>query len=389
MNKKPILLVPMAGLGKRFRDQGFIVPKPFIMVDKKQIIDYSFDSIDQSEYEKIIFIVRREHISNFYINEILTKKFGSNIEIVIVESLTEGSVCSCLAAKDLINTDNPLVIYTLDVNFSPKFNYSTVDENLDGLVLTFQANSPIYSYAEINTNGNITRTAEKDVISPNALVGIYCFKRGSDFIKYAEKMIEDKVKTNNEYYIAPLYNLLINDGLKIGSQSVEKMHVIGTPEELDFFKKNVAKEFQYKPLALCSDHSGFDLKEDFKIFLDQNNIKYVDFGTYTKKDCDYNDYVALACKHIKEGFSDFAFGFCRSGQGVNISANKNKNIRAALVFDDYTAKYSVTHNCANFFSIPSKYVNIELLKDIFLTIKSNNFDGGRHTSRVRKIETNE
>lgn len=386
MNKKPILLIPMAGLGKRFRDKGFIVPKPFIMVDDKQIIDYSFDSIDIEEYEKIIFIVRREHVNNFNINEILLNKFGRNIEIVVVETLTQGSVCSCLAAKDLINNDNPLVIYTLDVNFAPKFAYSSINKDLDGLVLTFQANNPIYSYAEVNKNGLVLRTEEKEVISSNALVGIYCFRSGASFVKYSERMIDQELRTNNEYYIAPLYNLLIKDGLFIGTQAVDKMHVIGTPDELDFFKRNVAKKFTSKPLSLCADHSGFELKEQFKKILDQNNIKYVDFGTYTKRDCDYNDYVILACNHIREGFSDFAFGFCRSGQGVNISANKQKSIRAALVFDEYTAEYSVKHNCANFFSIPSKYVDPDKLQKILSTIESNSFDGGRHASRVQKME---
>ena len=377
----------MAGLGKRFRDTGISIPKPFIMVDDKQIIDYSFSSIKLDDYERVIFVVRREHVNNFNIEEVLYHKFGQGIEIIIVESLTQGSICSCLAAKEKINVDQPLVIYTLDVYFEPPFFYSPEKQEKDGWVLTFQANNPIYSYAEINESGTVIRTAEKEVISPNAMVGIYCFKSGKRFIEMAEKMIKNEVKTNGEYYIAPLYNLLIEQGAEIKVEEVEKMHVIGTPEELSFFKKKASKKMSFKPLALCADHSGYDLKESFKKTLEELKIKYIDFGCYTKKDCDYNDYVLQACNHIQEGFVDHAFGFCRTGQGINMAANKQRNIRAALVFDSYTAEYSVRHNCANFFSIPSKFINSEELAEIFKTIKQNSFDGGRHSLRVQKMES--
>jgi RpiB/LacA/LacB family sugar-phosphate isomerase len=386
MNKKPILLIPMAGLGKRFRDKGYIIPKPLVVVDDKQIIDYSFLSIQPEEYDRIIFVVRSEHINNFSIHDILKKKFGERVEVVEIESLTQGSVCSCLAAKDLINVDQPLVIYTLDVYFSPTFSYKDVDESLDGCVLYFQANSPNYSYTELDENSLVKRTAEKEVISSNALVGIYAFRNGRDFVSYAEKMISQGVKTNGEFYLAPLYNLLVKDGKRIGAIPVRKMYVIGTPEELDFFRRHVAPKFGTKPICLCADHSGFDAKEEFKAVLKQLGLRFIDFGTYAKKDCDYNDYVNAACRHIQDGFSDFGFGFCRSGQGVNIAANKNHGIRAALVFDEYTAEYSVRHNCANFFSIPTKGISSDKIRMLLNVIQSNTFDGGRHSSRIQKLE---
>ena len=104
------------------------------------------------------------------------------------------------------------------------------------------------------------------------------------------------------------------------------------------------------------------------------------------KDCDYNDYVSQAVQFVKDGSGDFVLGFCRTGQGVNIAANKNKNIRAALVFDEYTAEYSVRHNCANFFSIPSKYVDDTLLRKLINIWSITSFDGGRHITRIQKAE---
>ena len=380
----------MAGLGKRFRDKGYFSPKPFIIVDDKQIIDYSFMSIDQNEYDKIIFVVLREHIYNFAIDKILKSKFGPNIDIVVVESLTEGSVCSCLAARHLIDNDQPLVVYTLDVYFHPKFLFfEDYKEEMDGFILTFLSNSPNYSYAKVEPNGLVTEAKEKEIISRYAIVGIYGFKTGKLFLKYADQMIDQRLKTKNEYYLSGLYNLLIRDGLKVYSKPVDKMHVIGTPEEMNFFKKNVCYRKSGRPIAICCDHSGFELKEKFKSILSKNNLEFIDFGCYADQDCDYSDYVVQACNHIREGFCNIAFGFCRTGQGVNIAANKVFGIRGALVFDNYTIEHAIRHNCSNFFSVPSKYVSGETLEEMLKTVMSQSFDGGRHSLRLQKIEAYE
>jgi RpiB/LacA/LacB family sugar-phosphate isomerase len=385
---KPNLLVPMAGLGKRFFDEGFTSPKPLIMVDDKHIIDYAFDSINPEQYN-ITFVVRREHVNNFCIDKILKKKFGDAVNIVITESLTQGTVCSCLLAREYIANDQPLIIYTLDVNFRPRFNVDDIPKDLDGFVLTFKANSPAYSYVEIDSDGYATRTAEKEVISPNAAVGIYYFKTGNMFCSYARRMIDERMLTNNEYYVCPLYNILIEDGRKVGTKSVDKMHLMGTPQELKFFVKNSLPRFGDKRIAICADHSGFEAKELMREVLSDQGYGYIDFGTYTEKDCDYNDYIRQAAKHIKDGFCDFGIAFCRTGQGANIAANKIKGIRSALIFDEYTAEYAIRHNCANFFSIPSKDVSIDDLHKLVKIFASNSFDGGRHMSRVIKAEANE
>ena len=87
---------------------------------------------------------------------------------------------------------------------------------------------------------------------------------------------------------------------------------------------------------------------------------------------------------LKRKSVDFAMGFCRTGQGINILANKTKNIRAALIFDKYTAEYSIRHNCANFFSIPTKYVDESELDGMVKVLQKSSFDGGRHMTRMKK-----
>lgn len=383
MKNKPILLVPIAGKGKRFLDEGFHMPKPLIMVDDKHIIDWSFASIDKNEYE-IVFVVRKEHIYNFGIDVVLKKKFGNDIKIVETDKITRGTVESCLLAKEYIDRDAELVIYTLDVYFEDVFKIKDVSD-CDGLILTFKANNPAYSYAEIDTDGYVTKTAEKEVISENAAVGIYYFKSGSEFVKYATKMIDDDIRTNNEFYVCPLYNLLIQDGKKVKTSPVKKMYLMGTPSELSFFKKNINKIFGKKPIALCSDHSGFELKELTKKILDDKGIRYIDFGTYVKKDCDYNEYIQQAAQFVRDGECDFGFAFCRTGQGVNIAANKQKGIRSALISDDFSAEMAVRHNCANFFTFSERLIDGEKMTKLIDIIQLNKFDGGRHISRVQKL----
>ena len=199
-------------------------------------------------------MVRDETVYNHHMDELLRKKFGDDIKVVVLDKLTDGSVCSCLYAEEYIDNDAPLVIHTLDIEFRPVFNPHVLTEmDADGLLLTFKSNSANYSYAKVGDDGFVTETAEKKAISNNACVGIYGFKKGSDFCKYARDMIKRDLRTKNEFYISPLYNLFIEDNKQIKTQSVDKMHVFGTPDEFHFYKDNVTRRIGDKPIAICSD----------------------------------------------------------------------------------------------------------------------------------------
>ena len=208
--KKYNLLLPIAGEAQRFKDAGYTAPKPLIMANDRHIIDWAMESVKMDECN-VIFVVRSEHIYTFSIDEVLRQKFGDDIKIVVVQQRTDGAVSTCLLAKEYINNDLPLIIYTPDVCFSPQFDPASIDTDLDGMLLTFKANSPAHSYLDIDENGLVTKTVEKEVISTDAAVGVYHYKKGSDFVKYAEMMIEQNIRTKNEFYICPMYNLLIED----------------------------------------------------------------------------------------------------------------------------------------------------------------------------------
>ena len=175
--KKTNILIPIAGRGQRFVDQGYVMPKQLIMVDDKQMIDWSLDSIIKKEECNLIFAIRRDHVSNFSLDKILKSRYGNDIKIIIIDKITRGSVETCLQAEEYIDNDDPLIVYTLDVFFEPFFDPTNIDHNINGSILTFKSNNPAYSYAELDKDKKVIRTAEKEVISENAAVGVYTFTK--------------------------------------------------------------------------------------------------------------------------------------------------------------------------------------------------------------------
>ena len=382
--KKYNLLLPIAGKAQRFIDAGYTMPKALILAKNKHVIDWAMDSVDTKDCN-LIFMVRVDHVYNFSIDKILKQKFGEDITIVKLNKVTRGALETCTLAREHIENDLPLIVYTPDVHFGPVFNPDTIGNDSDGFLLTFTANSPDHSYSEYDEEGIVSNVVEKEVISKEANVGLYHFKSGKTFLKYADEMIQNEIMYKNEFYIAPMYNLMIRDGLKITAANTEKMHVLGTPHQFEFFCKRVITRFGDRPIALASDHSGYVAKKQCKDVLDNLAIPYIDVGTYTDKACDYPDYVLQVTRLIQANDCSHGISFCRSGQGANITANKVDGIISALCFDEYTAEMAVKHNCANHFAIPSKYVDKAAMQKIIEALLKSSFDGGRHFTRLYKF----
>ena len=121
---------------------------------------------------------------------------------------------------------------------SSDFLYSAQTQDIDGSILTFKSTHPKWSYVKIDANGFVTEVAEKNPISDIATVGIYFWKKGSDYVKYAEQMIQKNIRYNNEFYVCPVFNQAIEDSKKIKTFSIEKMWGLGTPEDLLYFIGN-------------------------------------------------------------------------------------------------------------------------------------------------------
>lgn len=236
------VLIPMAGAGSRFEKAGYTFPKPLIEVRGKPMIQTVVDNINiDAEH---IFIVQKSHYEKYNLQDVL-ERISPNCKVVQVEGVTEGAACTTLLAKEYINNDEPLLIANSDQYIewdSNNFMYSMVGDGIDGGVLTFYSTHPKWSYAKLNKEGFVIDIQEKKPISDKATVGIYFWNKGSDYVKYAEQMIEKDIRVNGEFYVAPVYNEAILDGFKVKIFDIDKMWGLGTPEDLNFFLEYQGKE---------------------------------------------------------------------------------------------------------------------------------------------------
>lgn len=234
-NSELNVLIPMAGAGSRFTEAGYIFPKPLIEVNGNPMIQEVINSL--SINAKYIYVVKKEHFEQYHLDYLL-KAITPNYEIIQVNETTDGAAITALMAKDFIDNDNPLIIANSDqiVDWnSREFIYELYSKNADGGIALFESNHPKWSYVKIDDFNVISEVAEKKPISNNATVGIYYWKRGSDFVKYAEQMIDKNIRTNDEFYICPVYNEAILDNKKIYGIYVKNMWGIGTPEDLNYY----------------------------------------------------------------------------------------------------------------------------------------------------------
>jgi dTDP-glucose pyrophosphorylase len=116
--------------------------------------------------------------------------------------------------------------------------YKMNETEADGGIVTFEATHPKWSFAKVDENGLVTEVAEKNPISNIATVGYYYWKHGSDFVKYAEQMIEKNIRVNNEFYVCPVFNEAVGDGKQIRTFNINKMWGLGTPEDLKYYLEN-------------------------------------------------------------------------------------------------------------------------------------------------------
>lgn len=235
------IVIPMAGAGSRFARAGFVLPKPLIPVHGVPMIRLVIENIRPRTPHRFIFIAQRAHDAAYGLIEMLVA-WAPGCTVVLLDGLTDGAACTVLAARDDINTDAPLMIANsdqyVDIAVDPYVD-ALAARKLDGQIMTMQADDPKWSFAALDANGLVTHVAEKQAISTHATVGIYNFARGQDFVAAAERMIARDLRVNNEFYVAPVYNDMIAQGMRIGVHDIGRegsgMHGLGIPADLDLF----------------------------------------------------------------------------------------------------------------------------------------------------------
>ena len=234
------VVIPMAGEGSRFRAAGYTFPKPLIDVHGKPMIQVVVENLNLNPKNcNFYFIVRSSHLAEYNISQLL-ENIAPGCTVIPTDGLTQGAACSILLAKEYINNDLPLILANSDqymVWDSNKFIQDVTKDGVDGGIATFENNHPRWSYAKVDKDDYVTEVAEKNPISTHATTGIYCWKRGADFVKYAEQMIAKDVRVNGEFYTCPVFNEAISDGKKFIISNVAKMYGLGVPEDLEYYLK--------------------------------------------------------------------------------------------------------------------------------------------------------
>ena len=233
------IIITMAGLGLRFRKAGYNCPKYMIEAKGKTLFDWSMDSlIDYNKnVSKYVFLVRKEDDSEQFIREHMASYGISNIEIVGIDYLTDGQATTCMLAIPYCDPDEEILVYNIDTYVEPnEMKYEDISG--DGHIPCFHAEGEHWSFAKLDKDGNVIEVREKQRISDNCTLGAYYFKSAALYKQlYDEYYADDSNMEKSEKYIAPLYNYMIEQGMKVTISIVdaEKVHVLGTPEELDVF----------------------------------------------------------------------------------------------------------------------------------------------------------
>ena len=232
------IVIPMAGTGESFKKAGYKFPKFLIDVAGKPMIQWVTENINADA--KYIFIILESDYKKYNLKHMLPL-LVKDFDVIKLKEHTEGSAETVLMAESLINNDSPLAIINSDQYMewnSNEFFYAMAADECDGGMVTFESTHPMYSFVKTGDDGFVIECAEKKPISRNATAGVYYFRKGKDYIAAAKSMIKKEIRTDNQFFICPVYNELILKGKKIRKYDIEKVWSFAVPEELEYFIKN-------------------------------------------------------------------------------------------------------------------------------------------------------
>ncbi|HAQ7384494.1 TPA: hypothetical protein J0W29_000888 [Enterococcus faecium] len=233
------VIITMAGLGSRFRKVGYTVPKYMIEAKGKTLFEWSMGSLVDynSNVEKYVFVVRKEDDAAEFIKEHCAPYGISNVDVVEIDYMTDGQATTCMLAIPYCNKESSIMVYNIDTYVEPR-EMKLADICGDGHIPCFHAEGDHWSFAKLDEFGNVVEVREKVRISNNCTLGAYYFSSAKLYEDlYREYYKDDSKMEKNEKYIAPLYNYMIEKGynVTISIVSADKVHVLGTPEELNIF----------------------------------------------------------------------------------------------------------------------------------------------------------
>lgn len=243
------LIVPMAGNGFRFFDEGYLEPKPLLKLFGKPFFYWAVNSVLlKTGISQLVFVVLKAHVDEFGIDECI-RGYYPEAEIVVLKEVLSGPSLSVLAGLELIRNDEPVLINDCDHAFGCRSFFMEAGQDgmllppgYGGAIVTFASELPQYSYAMLDNFGEVTGTIEKQVVSNRAICGAYLFSNASLF-----KSLLNSYSKNCKYdelFISGLFNEMINNGLLVREYRVDHHVSFGTPEEFkEVLKKYSSEDF--------------------------------------------------------------------------------------------------------------------------------------------------
>lgn len=243
------IVMPMAGLGSRFRDAGYNLPKPLIDVMGRPMYAWATESLPLDKSTRLIFILLASQPECPELTRDIQQRYAKHSPLVAtVPELTAGQAITVLRAKEFINNEEPLLIHNADTAFDVDHAWveSAWRDKLDGALLVFNSNEKRWSFSRENAAGFVDEVREKEVISPWASTGTYWFRRGADFVRMAESRLNSGRREAAEYYVGPLYNDMIATGGKVKNHPIRKLYCFGTPDDLTTTLRELGKSDEAK-----------------------------------------------------------------------------------------------------------------------------------------------
>jgi NDP-sugar pyrophosphorylase family protein len=242
--KRLNIVIPLAGMGTKFKEAGYAFPKALVDIQGQTMIERVVKNIRPQVEHRFIFVCQREQYETYDLHNVFKRATGDAFEVIKLHGPTEGAACTVLAAIERINNDEPLLVANADqfIRFDVDgFLRAARTSGADGMILTFRASHPKWSYVRVGGSGDVLETAEKKVISDRATAGLYYFRQGADFIRGTQAMILKNIRYNKEFYVCPVYNELILQGKRVQVFEIppDAMHSLGTPEDVQQLLRQV------------------------------------------------------------------------------------------------------------------------------------------------------
>lgn len=239
------IVIPMAGKGRRFVEAGYAPPKPLIDVLGEPMFAWALKSLPLHLADRLIFICLREHLDGWALGQEIRRRYASyNPSIIPVSEVTEGQACTVLLGREYIDSQEGLIIHNADTYFRSSLEYMlmSLDAETMGIISVFEATGERWSFAKVDESGYVVEVAEKRPISTWATTGMYYFRHGRDFVSAADEMIRRDLRVSNEFYVGPVYNLLIAEREAFVLDIADEMWCMGTPDDLQRFLRGYQEE---------------------------------------------------------------------------------------------------------------------------------------------------